>query len=318
MAFLNLKGYRPSPRYDALPWDRVRVEEAPDSPAEPVGAGADLGVIVLNPLDADPEHPAARNFTIENASAPPRWYRLVFFRNAAPGVEDPSDWDYYSGLSEGYPGTLDLVAQSSVAELIGLTLEQQDALREIAISDVEQFTGQRFLPRVGTLVEDGTGGDELPVSEHIVELTAISVKGTSVDLLDFDVAPDGDRVYFKNPVGAGGGYYGRTLGALMMESDALDSRTFRSGPGTVTLTGTFGWPTAPEPVVQALRIQMETQARADASALSPIVSQARRLGLQSISQGNLRAQVGNPALVAPEAARLLADYVWTGRGGYLL
>lgn len=314
MPFVNLVGYRPSPRYDALAWDRARFEEGPDGPTPPAGAGADLGTQVLNPLDADPAKPQARNFTILNASAPPRWYRVIFFRQGEAGVEDASGWDYYAPGAEGYPNTVELVSQSSVAELVDLTLEQQDALRAIAISDVEQFTGQVFQPRTGTQIEDGTNGEELHVTERIASLTAVQVKGTSLALTDLEIAPDGDRLYFKAPVGPS--YY---LSAMASASDdAVDSRTFRAGPGTVILTGVFGWEECPEPVVQAIRIQMETQARADASQLATVVSQARRLGLQSISQGNLRAQVGNPALVAPEAARLLGPYVWHGRGGVLL
>lgn len=67
-------GYRPPVRYDAIPWTEVRVQES----ATEDGTYAQLEVIPLAPVDADPSQPAARSFTTELGTALDYWYRVVF------------------------------------------------------------------------------------------------------------------------------------------------------------------------------------------------------------------------------------------------
>ncbi len=208
-----------------------------------------------------------------------------------------------------YPTRADLIAASDVAELTSMTVPQQDALRVVAINAVERFTGQKFESYVGTEVIDGRGGAELYLPRHVELLTGITVQGTSIDLTDVTLSARGDRLHFT-PLS--GGY-----AVEAMRETAFDSRTFRSGPGTVFLTGTFGWLVCPAEVREAIRIEMEVAAVADASQLSGIVASARRLGLKDIAQGNLRATVGQPGEISPQATLLLADFVWHGAGGYL-
>lgn len=207
-----------------------------------------------------------------------------------------------------YPTTADLVAASSVAELQNLTQPQQDALRAVAINNIERYCGQKFLAFDGSLAVDGSGGAELWPERRVESLTDIAVHGTGIDLTDVVVSEKGDRVYLA-PVSA-------NYAVRAMREEAYDTRTFRAGAGTVTLTGTFGWTVIPDAVFQAIRIEMEEQAVADASALSGPVAAWRRLGLRDISQGNLRATIGDPSLLSPRAAALLtADYVWQGPAG---
>ena len=72
---VSFEDYRPSPRYDSLPWTNVRIEEGTAS----VGPWNLLETIALNPVDADPSAPAYRNFTTQLAgTADALWYRLVF------------------------------------------------------------------------------------------------------------------------------------------------------------------------------------------------------------------------------------------------
>jgi len=72
---ITFDAYRPSPRYDSLPWTEARVEEADTAD----GTWAQIDVFTLDPVDADPTNPAARSFTIENASDTlGLWYRVVF------------------------------------------------------------------------------------------------------------------------------------------------------------------------------------------------------------------------------------------------
>lgn len=225
-------------------------------------------------------------------------YELVALGGVAPGEAFP-----------GYPTTAQLVALSSVAELTTLSEAEQDSLRDMAINAVERFTGQQFTPYVGDLAIDGTGGREVYSPKRIEELTAITVKGTSIDLTDVVVNDKRDRLYFA-PLST-------SYAVAAMRERAWDSREFRSGAGTVILTGSFGWSAVPSLVVAAILKEMEAQALADASQLSGIVASARRLGLQNIAQGNLRAQIGDPSAISPDAARLLANYIWIGPGGYL-
>lgn len=71
---LSLDEYRPSPRYDSLPWTEARIEEGTAS----VGPWSLIDTIALLPVDADPSNPAARSFTTQNASDGELWYRIIF------------------------------------------------------------------------------------------------------------------------------------------------------------------------------------------------------------------------------------------------
>jgi hypothetical protein len=71
---VSLEDYRPSPRYDSLPWTQARIEEGTAS----VGPWVALETITLTPVDSDPSNPAYRNFTTQLGTAPDLWYRVVF------------------------------------------------------------------------------------------------------------------------------------------------------------------------------------------------------------------------------------------------
>lgn len=208
-----------------------------------------------------------------------------------------------------YPDTAALVDASDVPELLARSEAQQDADRALAILTVENYTGQRFLPREGELVIDGSGARELYLPERAETLTDVVVKGTSIDLTDVILSAKGDRLHFL-PWSTG-------YAVTAMRETAYDSRTFRAGSGTVILTGTFGWSLVPDQVVQAIRAEMEAEALARTGPLAGIIGQARRLGMSSIAQGNLRATVGDPSEISPEAAKWLSDFVWWGPGGHL-
>jgi hypothetical protein len=75
---ITFENYRPTPRYDAIPWTSVRVYEAATADAEDVDWTL-IDTITLSPVDADPSDPAARDITTELASDTDElWYRLVF------------------------------------------------------------------------------------------------------------------------------------------------------------------------------------------------------------------------------------------------
>ena len=71
---VTLEDYRPSPRYDALPWTQARIEEGTAS----VGPWVTLETQNLSPVDADPRNPAYRSFTTQLGTAEAQWYRIVF------------------------------------------------------------------------------------------------------------------------------------------------------------------------------------------------------------------------------------------------
>ena len=79
-------GYRPPPRYDALPWTHARIDEAPTES----GAWTVLETIALSPLDTDPAHPVARSFTTELGTALDYWYRVAFV-DATGDTSQPTD-----------------------------------------------------------------------------------------------------------------------------------------------------------------------------------------------------------------------------------
>lgn len=106
---VTLAGFRPAPRFDGIPWERVRVEEA----AAQSGPWAPLETVELVPVDANPEEPAVRNVTTDQATLAEGWYRLVFLDAAS--VENPSD-PIFSGSASGF----------SVAEVRGASELLQD------------------------------------------------------------------------------------------------------------------------------------------------------------------------------------------------
>lgn len=76
---ITFERYRPVARYDATAWTDVRIEESDSSTLSDDTVWAVLETIALDPVDADPENPAYRDFTTELASDDPDlWYRVVF------------------------------------------------------------------------------------------------------------------------------------------------------------------------------------------------------------------------------------------------
>lgn len=211
-----------------------------------------------------------------------------------------------------YPTTAELVAASAVEELTGLTVPQQAGLRDLAIVAVEAYTGQKFEPLVGTIRVDGPGGRELYLPRRVEAISGITAGGTDLDLSEVELSDDGDRLSWAPLVTD---YATRA----MREDGYADSRTFRRGANAVRITGTFGWSVVPAAVVQAIRLDMEDQALADASGLAGPVASARRLGLRDVSQGNLRMSLGGHAGgVSGRVQRLLSRYVWHGAAGHMV
>lgn len=70
---ITLIDYTPIPRYDGTPWVSSRVEES----AAETGPWAVALAGPLIPVDTDPEHPQAREFSFES-DLTAGWYRVIF------------------------------------------------------------------------------------------------------------------------------------------------------------------------------------------------------------------------------------------------
>lgn len=302
----SFQGFRPSPRFDDVPWNRVRIRERAVE-ADPWVA---IDTLVLAPLDADPEHPQARSFTTSLAALAEGLYEITFLD--ASDEQDEAIYVEFPG--NGYPSVGELVADSTLAELLALDFEQQEALWLSAKVAVEEYTGQTFdFEPATTKVFDGPGDRRVYLPKRLETLTTLEVAGSSLDAGDVAITPEGDALTVNSDAGIGN-YYERTMSAVWGDGGL----SFTRGDATVIVTGDWGWAEFPDPVRQAMRLDMEEQALADANALSPTVHAVRRLGLGGISQGGLRADLATPPAVSPRVAQLLTPYVWHGPGGRLV
>lgn len=100
---VTLEDFRPSPRYDALPWTSAQIQESSSS----TGPWTTLETQALSPLDSDPTNPAYRNFTTALGTAADYWYRIVFLDAALatalptyPVQNTASDRPIYASTSE--------------------------------------------------------------------------------------------------------------------------------------------------------------------------------------------------------------------------
>lgn len=74
MIVVSFKEFTPTPRYDGTPWHHVTIEEAP------IADGPWTVIETVNlVVDADPAHPAPRNFTTNSATLEQGWYKITFF-----------------------------------------------------------------------------------------------------------------------------------------------------------------------------------------------------------------------------------------------
>lgn len=219
-----------------------------------------------------------------------------------------------------YPTTAELVAGSTVDALTDLTSDQQDAKRAEAIVAVESHCRQSFTAE-GTeeapvaLLVDGNGGRELWLPRRLVLIDSLSVSTGAFGADDVVLNDSHDRLHLGDAAGPS------TWATRVIAAATGTTRpVFPAGPGTVEVTGVWGWAEDeyPEAVTTALRFHMEDRALADAHALADSVRSARGLGIAGISQGNLSADLtrGEP-LISTRVRRQLQRYRWSGPAGAL-
>jgi len=133
---VTLQGYRPSPRYDGIPWTQARIEEGTAS----VGPWALLETKNLSPVDADPSNPATRNFTTELAGDGELWYRVVF-KDATGDLGQPS-----YPVQNTAPARPIYASTSELAQLLRVSESQRHA----ALRRVLESAAQEIDDEIGT------------------------------------------------------------------------------------------------------------------------------------------------------------------------
>jgi hypothetical protein len=71
---VSFDDFTPAARYDSVPWETVQGWEA----ATATGTYTLIDTITLNPVDADPANPAARDFSTSNGTEDDQWYKIRF------------------------------------------------------------------------------------------------------------------------------------------------------------------------------------------------------------------------------------------------
>jgi hypothetical protein len=217
-----------------------------------------------------------------------------------------------------YPSLKDLIDASSVTELTDLTEAQQDALRAESILAIEGYCAQSF-DAEGTdkapveRILDGNGARKIYLPKRLVSLSVLSVVGVALAASDVLLSEDHNRLHISDEADASS-WLTRAMADVTGEREAL----FTAGPGTVAVSGVWGWADAefPDAIGTALRYDMEDRALAGGHALSETVRSARALGLDGVQQGGLSVDLapGEPE-VSTRVARLLVDYIWQSAAG---
>lgn len=303
MPVRSFTGFRPSPRYDDVPWDRVQIGES----ATQGGTYSIIDTQDLDPLDADPARPVPRNITTDNAVLQTGWYQLTFLD--ATDNEDPADPVQYPG--HGYPSPAEVVAESSLDALTALAYEDQEALWLSAKLAIEEFCAQTFTFEEATeKVFDGRGGRTVYLPKRLEVLDSLEVTGSGLDDTMVRISSNNDALHIRADAGLSN-YYVRA----MYEIQGSQPLCFTYGTDTITVTGDWGWSEFPQAVRDSLRLDMEDNALSDTNSLSQTLRAYRKLGLRDVSQGGLSASLGPPSTLSDRVMRLLDGYVWQGAVG---
>jgi len=99
MYVVSFTDYRPTPRYDGVPWSVIHVEESDNVD----GPWTQIEVIDISTLpdgvDTDPSEPLARSFTTDNATLQEGFYRVSF-------LDANGDVLYFAPIQNVAPATL--------------------------------------------------------------------------------------------------------------------------------------------------------------------------------------------------------------------
>lgn len=305
---VSLQGFKPIARFDDVPWTHALIQES----ATADGVFTTVEDVLLDPVDADPEHPAARNLTTNAATLAHGYYR-VQFTDASSNTDTSAV--VYNGPDDldGYPSVGALLAESTVDELTGLDAAALDTTRASAIRAIEAYCGQEFVPFDGEMEARAEGRYEVYMPRRLRSITSITPYGGEAMELDaVRIEMEGKKIRFERSA-VGRGYYSQALQEVSGGDYATGFRV-----GTLLIDGEWGWATTPQGIERAIRFDMEDQALAEANQLSATTHAFRRMGLNAIGQGSLRAQLVTPPTLTPRVVREVEPYLWLGPGGRLV
>jgi hypothetical protein len=142
---ITFSNYRPTPRYDAIPWTDVRIYEAATADAEDVDWTL-IDTVALSPVDADPSDPASRDITTELASSTDDlWYRLVFVD--ATGDTLAPTVPVQNVVSPTPYATVDELAR--ILKIRQPTAEQVEAMERVLLAAAGEIDAEVDLPSGG-------------------------------------------------------------------------------------------------------------------------------------------------------------------------
>lgn len=287
---VTLRDFKPVERYppDDNPFIRARIEEAPDVDGQPGVWELRAEVDPLDPPEPDPADPLARSFSVNNASAETgTWWRVVFID--ADGITSTAGPEFNGVPDDGYPTLAELVDGSHVDALTNADATRQEEWRAAAIAAVEGHCGQQFGAWAGTFRVPGNGRASLQLPRRLSALTGIDIGETALTIADVELSQPQDRITFARS------WSGNWLVQAEAEAIGLTGpvRSWPSGIDNVAVTGIWGYTVAewPEQLTRAVRADMEDQALADETELSDTVRAFRHLGLRSVRQGGLSADL---------------------------
>jgi hypothetical protein len=140
---ITFRDYTPAPRYDGNPWTEVDIEESDTTTLSDDTVWSLVETIALSPVDADPENPASRSLTTEDATDTiDLWYRLVF-RDGTGDEQQTTQPVQNTSLATSY-GTITELAR--ILKIRTPTEDQRGAMARVLIAAAEEVNNEINLP----------------------------------------------------------------------------------------------------------------------------------------------------------------------------
>lgn len=250
MAYVvTLRGFRPSPRYDGLPWTQARIEESTTE----AGTFTGLETFTLDPVDADPEQPQSRNLTTDQATLPVGWYRVVFID--AAGSEETSG----AVLHGPGAGLTTLTAMRQFLQKQGGERTQDDVLQALITAASAEI--QRRTRIIRPAETDVSRPFILPEDSRWLDLNPYFLRGTPT-LVERDTDTDSpvelaSTDYAVDPLPSDHGVYTH----LRLARRSSKRRQ-------VTVTGDWGYLSVPPDVEMWCQVTVNHWLKAEVSAFT--------------------------------------------------
>lgn len=238
MAVVSFEDYIPPPRFDAVPWTKVRIQES----AASTGTFVTIQTITLSPVDPDPANPLARSFTTELATLTEGWYRTIF-EDATGDLSSPSSpvQNIASSLSQVQPTVRELGAVMR-ARTVDTNSVEQGTFTTTTRPTATQ--AEEMIDRATDLILIRTGSD-IPSRLRSITRTVILLKAAQlVELSYYPEQTDSEQSAFAQYAAE----FVASMTALeesLRENEAGGRLTPRFG--TIAAIGVDGYITTPLP-----------------------------------------------------------------------